>query len=482
MKSQLFSLCFVALAFMLAPFTTQAATPSESLEKGIYQEETTGNLEAAIKIYREVLRDARKTKSLAAQAQYRLGRCLLKQGKKAEAQKALETLIEEYPKEAKLVEAARKLLPQKLVFEAPPWKSGESVTLAMRLPGGQTIGVLGTKVVAGKRNGKDVWEMSLRRHISGGLNGGISSAIVDQKTNSPIFTNWDHTLLGSASAQWSAKEIVITKQGEDGKPETKKIKLDSPAYANDQFMFNMRQLPLKVGYKATIPIRVAFTGGNAFGMEITVSKKEKIETPVGEFDCFRLDTNIAQTFWIADAPQRYIARFDAGGVSAVLSEINTAEVEATANKELGVSFTKPAGWLSYAHNNDNPKATADYRLVSPDSLTWVDISVSTKDALKGDRSESIADWADAEIKKAKNVFGEISIRKGSRKQSKLAGKPAEELIMEYKTSGRPMAGKLIVSLHDNVGVAIVMAGDAKTIEKQWKHVEAIRESFKVSSK
>ncbi|MFT4559742.1 MAG: tetratricopeptide (TPR) repeat protein [Porticoccaceae bacterium] len=72
----------VTTMLMFASFPANAASPAESLEKGIYNEETTGNLDEAIKHYRQVLSDAQKTEGLAAQAQYRLGRCLDKQGKK----------------------------------------------------------------------------------------------------------------------------------------------------------------------------------------------------------------------------------------------------------------------------------------------------------------------------------------------------------------------------------------------------------------
>jgi tetratricopeptide (TPR) repeat protein len=83
----------VTAMLMLASLPANAASPAETLEKGIYNEETTGNLDEAIKHYRQVLSDAQKTERLAAQAQYRLGRCLNKQGKKQEAAEAFKTLI-----------------------------------------------------------------------------------------------------------------------------------------------------------------------------------------------------------------------------------------------------------------------------------------------------------------------------------------------------------------------------------------------------
>ena len=49
------------------------ASPSELLEKGIYNEETKGDLDSAIAIYQQLVAEANVNQSLAAQAQFRLG-------------------------------------------------------------------------------------------------------------------------------------------------------------------------------------------------------------------------------------------------------------------------------------------------------------------------------------------------------------------------------------------------------------------------
>ena len=61
----------------LFPCTSHADSPSELLEKGIFSEETKGDLDEAIKIYRQILADAKANRGFVAQAQYRLGQCLL---------------------------------------------------------------------------------------------------------------------------------------------------------------------------------------------------------------------------------------------------------------------------------------------------------------------------------------------------------------------------------------------------------------------
>src|SRR3972149_7126578 len=74
-----------------------AESASELLEKGIYTEETVGDLPKAIEIYQKVVAEAKTTEAYAAEAQFRLGQCLLKQKKTDEAEAAFKKLIESYP-------------------------------------------------------------------------------------------------------------------------------------------------------------------------------------------------------------------------------------------------------------------------------------------------------------------------------------------------------------------------------------------------
>src|SRR5215471_8725854 len=74
-------------------------SPADLLQKGIYTQETVGDLDGAIKIYRQIANSASQSRTYAAQAQYRLGLCLLKKGENGEAVKAFEKLMQDYPEE-----------------------------------------------------------------------------------------------------------------------------------------------------------------------------------------------------------------------------------------------------------------------------------------------------------------------------------------------------------------------------------------------
>src|SRR4030095_6155074 len=78
------------LGLLLAGFVTGQACAAEKsvsalLEKGIYSEETKGDVEAAMKLYEQVIAEAKSGQAVAAQAQYRLGVCLHKKKNYAES-------------------------------------------------------------------------------------------------------------------------------------------------------------------------------------------------------------------------------------------------------------------------------------------------------------------------------------------------------------------------------------------------------------
>jgi hypothetical protein len=84
------------------------------LESGIYTEETKGDLEAAAGLYQQIVDDPRAPRSLAAQAQLRLGLCELKRGNKPRAISVLERLTQEFPDKDKLLTIVEQNMPRLL--------------------------------------------------------------------------------------------------------------------------------------------------------------------------------------------------------------------------------------------------------------------------------------------------------------------------------------------------------------------------------
>jgi len=93
----------VGLVLLSTAHGSHAASAAELLEKGIYTEETKGELRAATQIYRQIVDDPGADRSLVAQAQLRLGLCELKLGNKPQAISALERLAQEFPDKDKFL-------------------------------------------------------------------------------------------------------------------------------------------------------------------------------------------------------------------------------------------------------------------------------------------------------------------------------------------------------------------------------------------
>ena len=112
-----FARAAVLCAALLLLATARAAnieTADWLLEKGIYTEETKGELKAAVALYQQIVDDPKAPRSLVAQAQLRLGLCELKLGNKPRAISALERLTQEFPDKDKLLAMVEQHMPQLL--------------------------------------------------------------------------------------------------------------------------------------------------------------------------------------------------------------------------------------------------------------------------------------------------------------------------------------------------------------------------------
>jgi carboxyl-terminal processing protease len=103
-----------AIVFLSTGRPADAAPPAELLEKGIYTEETKGELQAAIQLYQQIVDDPQAQRGLVAQAQLRLGLCQLKLGNKPQAISAMDRLTREFPDKDALMSVVGQQMPQVL--------------------------------------------------------------------------------------------------------------------------------------------------------------------------------------------------------------------------------------------------------------------------------------------------------------------------------------------------------------------------------
>jgi len=86
--------------------STSTKSPSLLLQEGIYAEETEGDLEKAIGLYKQVLEKYKQVERLAARATYQLGMCHLKKGENEKAAEYFQDVVDYYPKQKTLVKKA----------------------------------------------------------------------------------------------------------------------------------------------------------------------------------------------------------------------------------------------------------------------------------------------------------------------------------------------------------------------------------------
>lgn len=85
-----------SLLCLLWTFATFGQTAAERLQKGIYAQDTRGDLDAAIQVYREIITTSPSQRAIAAQAQFRLTQALLQKGDLTGAGREFQTLAANY--------------------------------------------------------------------------------------------------------------------------------------------------------------------------------------------------------------------------------------------------------------------------------------------------------------------------------------------------------------------------------------------------
>ena len=86
-----------AIAALLFLSPGRAQSTADLLQKGIHAQETLGDVDGAIQIFRQVAASA-SNKPLAAQAQYQLVVCMLQKGDRSAANQELQLLARNFRK------------------------------------------------------------------------------------------------------------------------------------------------------------------------------------------------------------------------------------------------------------------------------------------------------------------------------------------------------------------------------------------------
>lgn len=431
------------LALMLSAGPRAACqSASELLQKAIYTQETLGDIDAAIEIYRQILAEAKDNRLYAAQAQYRLGVCYLSKGLDAEACEAFQKLIKDYPDQKELVANARARCPGKLQLLPEPWVDGEVLEMTLKLPAGLEVGAFIWTANLEQVGGRDAWRFLTRRYIVGGNNQGVSYALVDRETSRPIRSLFRHTVLGELEAEYEPNLVKSKAKGKDG---VREFKLERVLYDNEQAMHLMRRLPLAEGYEASLPI---FSPGSAKMIDVglAVTARETVEVPAGKFECYKAEFSLGegpsfQTFWYSTDPKHYLVKFESGGVQGELAVIRqdrgSAPVEYR-DEEFGFSLTVPHGWHSYRQKPEQADAATTVHLLDPEAAAFSGFSFKKPKDPEAHDENAIRAAAEKEIVDRQKIFKDYKVRPETWSTRAVSGAPALSVVADYADGQKAM--------------------------------------------
>ena len=479
-------LTLVAAMLVSVPLSA-AESPSDLLEKGIYTEETVGNLDEAIKIYEEIISQDKVNRRYVAEAQLRLGKCLLKQGKKEQAERTLRTLVNQFKDSVQLkqlVASARKLLPESdgdLKLEPVPWVDGESLELRIKLGGGLEIGDFILTARTAELDGGGVWHLGLNRNVSANPpNLGLSHVVADRRTFRPISSSFKHSLLGNVSAEYGRGEVTIHATARDGKVTTKKLSLDGIFYDNEQGWHLFRRLPLTAGYTADTPVCATF-GGGPVQINVEVTGKETVDVPAGKFECFRLFLKpVQQTFWISTDAKRYVVKFEAGGVSGELQSIRQVKDGATVNykdTKHGFVLTAPADWYFIPALSQNDKPVSIVTLMDPNAHGVNILQAKPIAELKDEHNKSARAWAEHKIEDFRKEKKNFKVLDDSWQSKTIAGQPAISFVAHFVHGEQTRARYHVFMLGESLALSCIANTTPDVVNDLRQQLDTILETY-----
>ena len=484
MKTRLALLKLVVLFLVL--FCT-AATPvcshaktvlDDGLEGAVYLEETVGDLDKAIEAYKKVIQASKKQIAVAAEAQFRLGKCYAQKGMAAKAEAAFEAVVDNYPKQEKWVNLAKSQLGAELTLLPIPWGDGDELQLEMTLPNGRQVGCQLYRIQKSMHNGQPAWECDAWQTVTLNNQKGKSHVLVDGESFTSINSRWRHSLLGEAEAVFEDSKATVTMKGKD---EPRVLKFNETVYDNEQAAEVFRRLDMKVGFKGKITV-VSSLGMTKQVIGLEVPRMKTIKSPLGEFECFEVELDLGQTFYISNDANRYIVQFLAGGVEATLTKVRKAE-------EFGkpqtietdrFTLTLPDRWHAFTQANSKHKEEARTWLIDPENKMSVWIEAGSKKSVKKHHGyDSPKTWLQSNLDKAEDQFDGVTLDPAGIVQAKIGQHDGLATKYEYKEKDQAMVVERKSAFGSSAAISIGLVYSKDDGQDSKTEVEDIIASLKL---
>ncbi len=430
------TLVLVILLTLRISASAMAESAADLLERAIYAEETVGDLATAIQIYSQIAEDAEANRPHVAQAQLRLGLCLLKQDKVVAGRAALDTVIRDFSDHPSVVAQARDYLASAQLEQTlmpAPWEDGERLHYQIRLPTGRVMGAVYHHMTSAVVDGVAAWRLEVRKMVMNQAdNYGVSQVWADRATFQPLRSTFRHGILGNADATYGTDGVAITSGERSTRVDDVSLILD-----HEQLLFLVRRLPLAPGNTKNLRVLPTWMG-DILDVTLTVRASEPCRVPAGDFDCLPIDVVTGanqETLWLSDDSDRRVVRLETGGATIELVDRDHVDPEAPVPfglADFGFTGSLPPGWQPYEFRPPGRRHGAMVRFLGPDADS---ISAIESDHCPPGRCPSLAETAQGELKRAEQRFEGFTLRDGSWTERTIAGHPAISFISDYERNG-----------------------------------------------
>jgi hypothetical protein len=421
-----FATALVATLLWGTPASAQSA--ADLLQKGIYAQETLGDLDGAVKSYRQVLTSYPANKQIAAQAQYQLVLCMVQKGDRAAAAREFDALARNYPDQAEFINKARKLVPAGAAILPAPWPDGEAFQLNIKRDGAFTGEYLFYTTAP---NPNPVRGASVAPLV----NGQFGFVPGQAPTPDQVAMYWKLVTKHSTRSLW----VVVDRETmqpldkphmytDDDMGDATAVPFAGPAVDLEPLVFRMRRLPLAAGYKATLTTQPFVLGESTpRQVELTVTGTESVQVVAGKLNCYKVSLGaLGQTFWIGVDGARPLVKLQSGKVEAELVKVWSPSVFDSAT-----AFLKTAGW-SIRFPSTNPGQDAEASFDRPDNQS-VSVHLRTIYTPPGDIAQALRQtMADKVEEIAKEgVAREAKVRPDSVQTRLIGGQQALICLIDY---------------------------------------------------
>jgi hypothetical protein len=467
---------FLLLAVAYWAISAFAQPASDLLQSGIYSQDTVGDLDAAIRIYRQILGSGTGMRLYAAHAQYRLGVCLLRKGDSAAAAEVFQTVIREYSDQPALVARARESLPPGNRLLRAPWPPTEVAEYRWTIPGvkeGWSICRIGSPSTDASKVRIQMAIYTPRLYMT--------QVDLDRGTMEPLLVSYRTPSEGNVRFDYPSG--------------LEPSKARYATYEFGELLYLLRRMPLALGWSSTIPLIAEQHA--PFTVKATVIGLEDVVVPAGSFKCFRVQvtgdmpgrsavgtdwtvSRAGETFWYGATGARPLVRIESGRFLGELASLRTAEQIGTSSyhdPEAGYSFTVPAGWIFHPRGSFNPPGTS-VDLLDPDARAWLVISGKAKVTDRDQIEPELLAGAEERLHQRQRAAKNYGLR-GSMQHGQMGGHASISWTADYIVNGRKWVEYLAWVQSEKTRANLQVQIEASEFDRYQQRIQPILNSFRM---